>query len=143
MSLKKTRQLARSMTAQKNVSSRGDNPNLTTHVSGCETDPALSPRDIANKLDEDWFRSHPSRYYRIRHAIPGEVPGSTTETYAVVRQRKPGFASPRYFDLDVALPRGEAPEDMAYDIYDRVGEQDGKTVAQMQVYFNGTPRWRH
>ena len=98
--------------------------------------PALSVRDIAHKLDEDWFRSHPSRSHRIRHVIPGEVPESTTETYAAVRQMKPGSASQRYFDLDVALPRDELPEEIACDIYDRVGEQERGTIAQMQVLWH-------
>src|SRR5689334_6371077 len=98
MSVKKTSSPGRSMTAQKNMSSRRDDPNLTMPVYDHVEGPALSPRDIAYELDQDWFRSHPSRSYRIRHAIPGEVPGGTTETYAVVRQRKPGFASPRYFE---------------------------------------------
>jgi hypothetical protein len=49
---------------------------------------------------------------------------------------KPGSASPRYFDLDVALPRDELPEEIACDMYNRVGELKPGTIAQMQVVWH-------
>jgi hypothetical protein len=133
MSRKKACRPARGIKASKNTISRRSNLKLTMQPPNGVDGPALSPRDIANKLDEDWFRSHPSRSHRIRHVIPGEVPEGTTETYAAVRQMKPGSASPRYFDLDVALPRDEIPEEIACDMYDRVGEQERGTIAGMRV----------
>ena len=103
MSRNKACRPARGIKASKNTISRRNNPKLTiqppNHVDG----PALSSHDIANKLDEDWFRSHPSRSHRIRHVVPGEVPEGTTETYAAVRQMKPGSASQRYFDFGFSI----------------------------------------
>jgi hypothetical protein len=46
--------------------------------------------DVAAGLDRQWFRTHLHRSHPVRRVIHGEVPAEKPQTYAVVRQLKPG-----------------------------------------------------
>jgi hypothetical protein len=83
----------------------------------------------AAKLDKAWFESHPNRSHRIRHAVAGEAPGTTTtEPYVAVRQVVPGFRLRRFFAMAVPLPEDEAPEHIAHAFYDVLEEHPGGPI---------------
>jgi hypothetical protein len=80
-------------------------------------------------IDGAWFRSHPHRNYRVRRAIQGELPGlPSDEWYVVVRQVIPGFRLRLSFLPTVALPKGDAPEDIAHAIFDVMAEACGQST---------------
>jgi hypothetical protein len=83
--------------------------------------------DLALRLDQDWFRSHPGRSYRIRRTISGEAPRPPQgEAYTVVRQIIPGLRQRLHFSAPVASPEGDAPETVAHAIFDRIEAATGR-----------------
>jgi hypothetical protein len=118
-------------TAQRNIKRRRNNNWFADSVPGESSSPssgcsvmiggiASDPKAFATaaELDKHWFRTHPYRSHRVRRVIHGEVPAERPQTYAVVRQLKPGVRYRLYFDAPAALPDSEAPEHVAHAIFD-------------------------
>jgi hypothetical protein len=132
MSRKKAYRCKGRVKAQANMKSRQDDTQLAVPVTDQSdqlTAPTPTRGDLAQDLDRDWFRTHPYRSHRIRHAIPGEVPGAPPPQYAIVRQILPGLRIRQYFDTAVPLLlEDEAPEHTAYALYDLLWKYRGRGV---------------
>ena len=66
--------------------------------------------------DRAWFASHRARSHRLRRSHRGEWPAEACHT--VVRQVIPGFRVRIPIEAYDPLPPGDAPEDLAWAIFD-------------------------
>ena len=93
--------------------------------------PDCDPQMLAQQLDREWFRSHPGRSYRIRPTILGETAGADGAKYVVVRQMSAGVRVRLGFDPLVPQPEGDAPEQVAREIFDTIAKTLGLPTEEL------------
>jgi hypothetical protein len=64
----------------------------------------VDPCEVALADDRQWFSDHPNRLYRVRPAVPGELPG-VRQGWIVVRQFVPGVP----VRIRMPVPIGSSP----------------------------------
>jgi hypothetical protein len=115
-----SRRTARRPSKRKNAASRPVDHDFGVLSNELAPRPAGTPAELAKKLDEEWFRSHPYRSHRIRRAVAGEMPGVGADSYTVVRQVAPGLRMRGFFVPVGSVPEGEAPEHIAHALFDLI-----------------------
>lgn len=87
-------------------------------ILGCIRQGASAAGALAKKLDRDWFEANPHRRYRLRYAIPDELPDVHAGFYVLVRQSVPGVRFRWPFLPDRPLPTSEASEEFAKRVFE-------------------------
>jgi hypothetical protein len=134
MSRKRARRTAVRRPKRKNAVRRPGKAKLAMFVIDRVAPRASTPGNLAKRLDRDWFRLHPHRSHRLRHAIAGEFPGAPLERYVVVRQVQPGARLRQPFNMTAPLPHDEAPEHIAHAIYDLLQEYRGRIIPDRELF---------
>jgi len=79
--------------------------------------------------DREWFRKHPKRSYRLRSALPEEVPDHRTGLWVIVRQVAPGLRVRAIVNLKIDDPKDD--EATARRLFDELARHkpSGRIIA--------------